>query len=136
MRWRPTRARTREVHWDVTGSSHSGAGLVLLLAVASAALQSPHSSHIHMTELRRSLRVMRREQDAFEPLADELVDVVLGMLDSKSLCGAVCCNRRLQKLAAESVCDYCAKTIPWGTGIMSCRECDFDVCPECMPIYP
>ena len=42
----------------------------------------------------RSLRVVRRDGDLFEPLADELVEVVLGMLDSKSLGSTACCNRQ------------------------------------------
>ena len=61
-------------------------------------MQSLFSSHLFMSELRRSLRVLDREEDAFEPLADELVEVVLGMLDTKSLGRTVCCNRRLQQL--------------------------------------
>ena len=53
----------------------------------------------------RSLRVVRRDGDLFEPLADELVEVVLGMLDSKSLGRTACCNRRLQQMATEELQD-------------------------------
>ena len=68
-------------------------------------MQCLFSSHMFMSELRRSLRVLDREEDAFEPLADELVEVVLGMLDTKSLGRTVCCNRRLQQLASEALRD-------------------------------
>ena len=68
-------------------------------------MQSLFSSHLFMSELRRSLRVLDREEDAFEPLADELVEVVLGMLDTKSLGRTVCCNRRLQQLASAALRD-------------------------------
>jgi hypothetical protein len=32
------------------------------------------------------------------------------------------------------ICDVCAKTIPWGTEIWRCDQCEFDVCLECCPM--
>ena len=84
MRWRGTaRAATR---------AHDSGGLVLLLAVATAACSLLVALMRDLSG--RSLRVVRRDGDLFEPLADELVEVVLGMLDSKSLGSTACCNRQ------------------------------------------
>ena len=35
--------------------------------------------------------------------------------------------------SARCMCDLCGKTIPWGTRIMRCGQCDFDLCSECAP---
>ena len=75
-----------------------------------------------MTELRRSLRVMRREQDAFEPLADELVEVVLGMLDTKSLGRTACCNRRLRQLATDTRRDRDEKLGTFRSLVLECNS--------------
>ena len=33
--------------------------------------------------------------------------------------------------SAQASCDVCLKTLPVGTQVLSCRECDWDGCPDC-----